>query len=161
MPFVARVHHVRTVSPSAYVLRLDRGGMLFEPGQYLNLGEAGSTNVREYSIYSASTAPYLEVLIKEIKGGTVSRLLRRAQPGHALQCEGPFGFFTISDAAATRPLLFIATGTGISPFHAFVGSRPGLDYQLLHGVRSPTECYDSSLAVSHDYRRLMEPDLSQ
>ena len=137
-----RVQHVRSVSPSAYVLRIERGDMKFQPGQYLNLGEAGSTNVREYSIYSGVEDPFLEVLIKEIDGGSVSRLLRRAQPGQVLQCDGPFGFFTLNNELPKRRLLFVASGTGISPFHSFVSSRRQLDYLLLHGVRSVAECYD-------------------
>ena len=37
------------------------------------------------------------------------------------------------------PLLFLATGTGISPFHSFVTTRPDLRYTLLHGVRFAAE----------------------
>ena len=42
-------------------------------------------------------------------------------------------------------MVFIASGTGIAPFHSFVNSYPDLDYQLLHGVRYAEEAYDSDI----------------
>jgi len=137
-----RVHSIRPLSPSAYVLRLERGELAFEPGQYLTLGLPGSTARREYSIYSGSDDPFLEVLVKQVEGGTVSHQLARLSPGAMLEVDGPFGYFLISEAARGRPLLFVASGTGIAPFRCFARSYPGLDYRLLHGVRSTTETYD-------------------
>ncbi|NJM14595.1 MAG: hypothetical protein HC896_03735 [Bacteroidales bacterium] len=40
--------------------------------------------------------------------------------------------------------MFLATGTGISPFHSIVNSLPGLNYKLLHGVRYINEGYDKA-----------------
>ena len=40
--------------------------------------------------------------------------------------------------------LFIATGTGIAPFHSLTGSYPDFDYTIIHGVRYATEAYESS-----------------
>jgi len=37
---------------------------------------------------------------------------------------------------------FIATGTGISPFHCFIKTYPGLNYQLVHGVKLLQESID-------------------
>lgn len=139
-----RLEGVRRLSASAYVLRLERGGLAFEPGQYVTLGVAGSTARREYSVYSGCGDPFLEVLIKQVEGGSVSRRLARLAPGAVLDCDGPFGYFTIPAARRGEPLLFIASGTGIAPFRSFARSYPGLDYRLLHGVRTATECYDST-----------------
>ena len=137
-----RARSIRRLSPSAYVLRLARGALEFAPGQYVTLGLPGSTARREYSIYSGSDDPFLEVLIKQVEGGTVSHQLARLAPGAALEVDGPFGYFLIPEAARKCPLLFIASGTGIAPFHCFARSYPGLDYRLLHGVRTATETYD-------------------
>ena len=139
-----RLLGVRWLSRSAYVLRLERGSLQFEPGQYVTLGVAGSTARREYSIYSGCRDPYLEVLIKQVEGGSVSRQLARLPAGAVLECDGPFGYFTIPPARRDGPLLFIASGTGIAPFHSFARSHPGLDYRLLHGIRTATERYDSA-----------------
>ena len=55
---------------------------------------------------------------------------------------GPIGYFTISEENLVKPLLFIASGTGISPFHSFVGSHKGLNYKLIHGVKFGYEAYE-------------------
>lgn len=138
-----RVHHVREVSESAYVLRVDRKGLAFDPGQYINVGPHGSIAMREYSVYSGAEEDFLEILVKEVKGGVVSQALRRAKPGEEVSLEGPFGFFVIEpEQRRSGKFLFIASGTGISPFHSFIKSYPDLDYRLLHGVRSAGELYD-------------------
>ena len=137
-----RVHEIRNLTESTYVLRLDRRDLEFEPGQYVSVGVKGDIDMREYSIYSPVDADFLEILVKEIDGGHVSRRLRRVRPGDEVEVDGPFGFFTIDEPDRRRPLLFIATGTGISPFHCFAGSYSDLDFRLLHGVRTAGERYD-------------------
>lgn len=140
---VCRVHHVRDLSPSAYVLRFERDGLLFEPGQHLIVGRLGKLDMREYTIYSSPCEDYLEILVKEIPGGLVSPALRRCRPGDPLAVQGPFGFFTIDEEQrAEGKFLLVASGTGISPFHCFASSYPGLNYRLLHGVRYSSELYD-------------------
>ena len=137
------VHEIRNLTESTYVLRMDRHGLDFEPGQYISLGVSDDINMREYSVYSPLEAEYLEVLIKEVRHGHVSKLLRRLKPGDDVRLDGPFGFFTIDEEARrSSRFLFIATGTGISPFHCFALSYPGLDYTVLHGVRTAEECYE-------------------
>jgi ferredoxin--NADP+ reductase len=140
---VCRVHHVRDLSPSAYVLRFERSGLQFQPGQYLLVGLQGRLDRREYTIYSSPAEDYLEILVKEIPGGLVSPALRRSRPGDPLAVEGPFGLFTIQEPwRAQGKFLFVASGTGVSPFHCFASSYPGLSYRLLHGVRQASELYD-------------------
>jgi ferredoxin--NADP+ reductase len=85
---------------------------------------------------------FLEVLVKEIPTGLVSPALRRVKPGEELTVDGPFGSFTIDRSKLSdRRSLLIATGTGISPFHSFARSYPGLNYQLLHGIATPQNRY--------------------
>ncbi|TVQ17603.1 MAG: oxidoreductase [Spirochaetaceae bacterium] len=140
-----RVESVRSLTESTFVVRFDRAGMEFEPGQYVSVGVAGDINMREYSIYSPVDADYLEILVKLVEGGHVSRALARMEPGARLEVDGPFGFFLIDDPArTTRRFLFVSTGTGISPFHCFAGSYPQIDYTLLHGVRTLDERYEYS-----------------
>jgi ferredoxin--NADP+ reductase/benzoate/toluate 1,2-dioxygenase reductase subunit len=143
-----RVRHVRDLSPSAYMLRFDRSGLQFRPGQYLIAGLEGRLDRREYTIYSGPGEDYLEILVKEIEGGLVSRALRRCRPGDVLAVQGPFGCFTIEEQQLARGrFLFVASGTGVSPFHCFASSYPGLNYRLLHGVRSGSELYDREVFV--------------
>jgi ferredoxin--NADP+ reductase len=137
-----RVLAVRDLSASTYVLRFQRNGLEFQPGQYLVVGLQETIAMREYTIYSAPQDDFLEILVKEVPGGTVSRELRRCRPGDVLQVQGPLGFFTIGPDSRGARFLFAATGTGVSPFHCFARSYPGLDYRLLHGVRYARELYE-------------------
>jgi ferredoxin--NADP+ reductase len=139
---IYRLQQVRELNDSTYVMRFDRNGMEFKAGQHITLGIPGNNQVREYSIYSTESDDFLEVLIKEVDNGTVSRQLRKLIPGELVDVDGPFGYFTLDTQRNDRKFLFIGTGTGIAPFHSIAGSYPGLNYTLLHGVRYADEAYD-------------------
>lgn len=142
---------VRNLTPSGYVLKMDRGGLEFEAGQYIALGIPGKGEMREYSVYSGEQDDFLEVLIKEVDEGLVSRQLKNLDRSSTLELDGPFGFFTINrtDIESGREHLLIASGTGIAPFHSYVKTYRDLNYKILHGVRYGGEAYES-----HHY----EPD---
>ena len=135
--------NIRNLSPSTYVLRLEKEGISFKAGQCFNLGIKGSGVNREYSIYSGEKDPYLEFLIKEVQGGTVAPALRKAQKGEAIELYGPYGSFTIDPNQINQGrFLFIGTGTGIAPFHSFVCSHPDLNHRIIFGIRTLSEQYD-------------------
>ncbi len=139
----AKVLQVRELTPSTYVLRFDKNDMNYKAGQYITLGLPDNYDSREYSIYSAENSPYLEVIIKEIDDGKVSRQLKRVKEGNTVRLDGPFGFFTLEKKfIENSKVLLVASGTGISPFHSYVGSYPELDYTLLHGIRYHDEAYE-------------------
>ena len=152
------VHELRWVSDSAYVLRFDRNGLDFAPGQYLSVGPGDDIHMREYSVYSSPKEDYLEILVKLVDGGHVSNRLRALRPGDAVRVDGPFGFFTIDDDWRERRFVLIATGTGLSPFHSFVESYPELDYQLLHGVREVSERYEHGTYAGDRYLSCISRD---
>jgi ferredoxin/flavodoxin---NADP+ reductase len=148
-----KVIGIRDLTPTAYILRFDRNGIPFRAGQHILLGIKGEIDTREYSVYSAEQDDYFEVLIREVKEGLVSKELRRVKPGEPVNFENPVGYFIIRDEdIQTRKFLFIASGTGIGPFHSFVKSYPGLDYQLLHGIRYGYEAFDKD---DYDHNRLV------
>ena len=144
----ARVHRVisrRDISQSTFVLRLSREDLSFVPGQWINVGPLGKREQREYSIYSSPSDDFLEVLVKEIPDGLVSPALRRCRPDDRVEVEGPHGAFTVVEGARETPqFLFCATGTGVSPFHCFARAIPGLQYRLLHGVRTREDFQETS-----------------
>jgi ferredoxin--NADP+ reductase len=141
---VYRLHEIRYLTEDTYVMRFDRNGMPFRAGQHITLGIPGNNQVREYSIYSTEQDNFLEVLIKEVETGSVSKQLIKLIPGELLEVDGPFGYFTLDEKqAAGKEYFFIATGTGIAPFHSLAGSYPGLNYTVLHGVRYGKEAYES------------------
>lgn len=138
-----KVIEVRSLSPSAYVLRLERKNFVFKPGQCVNLGLKGSGTNREYSTYSGMKDPWLEFLIKEVKGGAVSSKLRSVVVGDEVDLHGPYGSFTIDPARIEKShFVFIGTGTGVAPFHSFVRSYPELSYEVIVGIKNTTEKYD-------------------
>ena len=115
--------------------------------------------MREYSIYSGSNDPFLEVLIKEVQEGDVSIILKKTKVGQALNIEGPYGFFTLKEKDIENcEFLFIATGTGISPFHSFVKSNPRINYRLIHGIRLNTETYEKDTYSSERYTSATSQD---
>lgn len=135
-----KVLAVRDLTAGAYVLRIERNGIPFVPGQNVSLGLRRMRINREYSICSGLDEPWLDFLIREIEGGTLSPALRRCRPGDTLDLCGPYGTFVLErpDDLA-RPLLFVATGTGLAPYRSIVRSHPGLDYRIVHGIRDPAE----------------------
>ena len=140
---IVSVLGTRFLTGSTYVVRFERKQLEFDAGQYISLGLPGNSEKREYSIYSGTGDDYLEVLVKEIDEGIVSRQLSHLQPGAHIEMDGPFGFFTLKqENRLERKPVFIASGTGIAPFHSFVRSFPGLEYLLIHGVRLAVEAYD-------------------
>ncbi len=137
------VKEVRLLTDSTYVLSLEREGVEFIPGQYMTVGLAESNEMREYSIYSSVDSDRLEFLIKEVDDGEVSKQLKNVKPGDLVKADGPFGFFGIKKEHINgRKHLFIASGTGVSPFHSLAQSYPGLDYQIIHGVKVKEEAYE-------------------
>ena len=141
---IFRLHHIRHLTDSTYIMRFDRNGMAFDAGQHITLGAGGDNQTREYSIYSTTHDQFLEVLVKEVDMGLVSKRLKKVKPGELLNVDGPFGFFTLDQEKINRQkYLFIGTGTGIAPFHSLAGSYPGLDYKILHGVKYIEEAYES------------------
>jgi len=134
---------VRHLNESTYVLQFSRGGLEFMPGQHIKLGIKGSGEHREYSIYSGVNNPSLEVLIKEVDDGLVSTQLKNVQKGDEISMKGPRGFF-LTDIIPSKKekLLFIASGTGIAPFHSFVMTHPETDYRIIHGIRNMDEAYE-------------------
>ena len=143
------VIEIINLTSGTFILRLDRNNFEFEAGQYVILRVPGHKEGREYSIYSGKTDYYLDFLIREIPEGSFSGYMRNLAPGSELVVEGPCGFF-IPDQRTIHgtPSVFIATGTGISPFHSYVKSYPDLNYTVLHGVKYSSESYGSEVFIS-------------
>jgi len=138
-----KIKEVRHLSDSAFVLRFERANIEFQTGQFVLVGTKGAVDRREYSVYSGENDDYIEVLVREVEGGKVSSRLKKLQAGDTVDVDGSFGFFKFSPKAfQSQKFYFIATGTGISPFHSFVKTYPRLNYKLVHGVRFAAEAYD-------------------
>nr|WP_321451811.1 FAD-binding oxidoreductase [uncultured Carboxylicivirga sp.] len=145
---------VRSLTDSTFVMRFERKGMEFEAGQHICVGPPNGIHTREYSIYSSEEDDFIEILVKEVENGLVSPSLKKLQKGGFVVVEEPVGYFTINkDLSKNQKYVFIASGTGISPFHSFVQSKPGIDYTLLHGVKYGSEGYE---AEAYDKKRYVK-----
>jgi len=137
-----KVIGVDLLTDLTYMLRLERNDMSFVPGQCFNLGIPDTAVNREYSSYSGIYDDELQFLIRQVEGGQVSPKFRSLRAGDMVEVDGAYGMFVIDqDLVKTRKFYFIATGTGIAPFHCFAKSFRDLDYQLIHGTRYANECY--------------------
>jgi ferredoxin-NADP reductase len=140
---VHKVLGVELLAEHSFALRLERNGVQFIPGQCFNLGLPSAAVNREYSSYSGVGEQELHFLIREVEGGEVSPRLKALRPGDEVEVDGAYGQFTLDTTKiATHLFYFIATGTGIAPFHCFVKSYPNLEYRIVHGTRSNLEAYN-------------------
>lgn len=144
-----KIISIRELTNSAFVVRLERNNFEFQTGQFMMLNIPGTDAKREYSVYSGEADDFLEVLVREVEGGKVSGRLKKLKPATEIEIEGPFGFFKFNpEKFSSKKFLFVATGTGISPFHSFIRTYPNLNYRLIHGVRLKQEAYDHA-----DYKK--------
>lgn len=157
-PFEARLVATQRLTPSVRELvfeRTDGAPFQFDPGQWVNLvlplpeGEIK----RAYSIASAPVAgsPRFELAVTQVEGGPGSQYLHRMKEGETLRAIGPQGLFT-RGKDAVLPSLFIATGTGVTPFRSMIqagltaGERAPL--WLLFGAR-----YEEDILYGDELKR--------
>ena len=143
--FTGAVQEVRRLTDETIVLRMERGDIDFEPGQYVRIGVEGDSEIRDYSVYSGNNQAYLEVLLRRVEDGLVSKQLFDLEVGDKVMIGGPYGHFKLVEEVRSNPLLFIATGTGISPFRSFLESYEGLNYRLIHGTSYLNEGYEKEI----------------
>ncbi len=142
-----RVLANRALGPDSFVLTMERRFPSFQAGQHIDVGLPGA-ETRTYSLYSGEGDPHLEILVRRVRGGTVSSQLAVLAAGDQVRVDRPRGKFTLRQALPGEKLLFVATGTGIAPFRSFLRSRPDLDATLVHGVRDPEDDYGAEFAPS-------------
>ena len=141
-----RVEKIIVETPSTVTLRTQRidGPIpVFRPGQYVNLFvEIGGVRTsRPFSITSAPGSPWFDLTIREIPGGFVSPWLCQEVPrGTELESTGPAGSFYYEPLIDGDRLLFLAGGSGITPFMSMLRSCANTRWpyrvHLLYGSRT-------------------------
>lgn len=128
-------------------LAVPEGGLpVYQPGQYVNiLLPDGAT--RSFSMASPPRADGTEIdfHIRRIPGGHFTdTVLGHAEPGMPLHIEGPLGTFCYHEEDY-RPLLMVATGTGLAPIKAILESlldNPDCPPVTLYwGMRTEADLY--------------------
>lgn len=156
----SKILDIINLTESTYIVKLEKNNFEFKAGQYLVLNIPGENMAREYSIYSAENGSTIDLLIKEVTDGKISKELKYLKTGTKVEISGPFGFFILRDSELnqTNHYTFVATGTGISPFHSMVLSNPLLDYEVIHGIRQDNEAYHATDYVADRYKACTSKD---
>ena len=119
-----KVENIRQLTENTFIITLPQSRFKFVAGQHISLSIKGDYQSREYSIYSSEESKNLEVLVKEVEGGYFSPKLKHLKAGEQVEVHGPFGKFGLDEKhKETHKHVFIASGTGIAPFHSMVKSR--------------------------------------
>lgn len=143
---IHKVEQIKHLTDTAFIIQIERKGLEFTPGQHLVVGKKDNKEFRQYSLYNSINDNYFEILVKEVEDGVVTPKLKNLKVGDELEINGPMGYFTISEITRNnKPVVMIATGTGIAPFKSFITSYPNMNYKLIHGVRTGSEAYEKEL----------------
>lgn len=122
-----KVAEIIAETPSTATLRMvARDGKLppFQAGQYISL-QLEINGIRTNRPYSISSSPhqtaYYDITVRRIKNGFVSDyLLDQIKAGDFLQSSGPAGNFYHNPLFHGNELLFLAGGSGITPFMSMI-----------------------------------------
>lgn len=142
----ARVNHITYLSDNIVEIKLrlpPTAKFQFIEGQYVDV--IWGAIRRSYSIASISSDKELNFLIKFFENGQMSDYwFNQAKVNDLLRIEGPKGTFFLRDTG--KPLIFLATGTGIAPVKSILSKLENdPDYRQLQtievywGNRSPDE----------------------
>ena len=134
-------------------------------GQYIDLSVNGIK--RSYSIANAmSEKGDIELQIRRVEGGAMSSFLRENLAiNQLMRMEGPKGTFFVRES--NKPLIFLATGTGIAPVKSMVedliNKETKRQVHIYWGMRHENELYCRSLneLASHHSNVYFIPVLSR
>jgi len=113
---------------------------IFVPGQKILLCVDGIS--REYSIASSPGAD-LVLCIRYVPEGAMSERLARLKKGDVVEFSEAYGYFIHRPGSS----IFIATGTGASPFASFVNTGVK-DFIMLHGAECAADLFYRNLFMA-------------
>jgi ferredoxin-NADP reductase len=95
---------------------------------------------RSYSLSSSPTETYLAITVRHIPNGKMTTYFFGLIPGDSLTFNGAFGKFSMEKQ---KKVVFIAGGSGVTPFRAMVkysiDTKQDTNLVLIYGARSPSE----------------------
>lgn len=133
----------RWYGPRVFEIRLERDGWSFRPGDATLLVLPDRITARPYSLSGPPMASDLRVLVRRVPGGGVSEFLADCPLGTELGTTPP-----IPQLDLTQPeeMVWVATGTGISPFLSALRQDPKRPPRfLLYGVRFAEDVVEREL----------------
>lgn len=156
---VSRLHpkvlHLRLAdiiqeTPTTKTLRLvarDSNLPPFQAGQYINL-QVEINGIRTSRPYSISSSPrqtaYYDLTVRKIENGFVSAyLFDQAKVGDVFQSSGPAGNFYYNPLFHGNRLVFMAGGSGVTPFMSMIRENTDLglerEIHLFYGSQTGEE----------------------
>ncbi len=152
--FDCKIINCDKISNDVYLITLkipEDSSYTFKAGQYLFI-EMSENDARPYSIASApSTIPEVQLHIRDIPGNDFTgQVLERLNNETHINIRLPDGKCTLDCSNSSRPLLFIAGGTGFSPchsmIHSLIESADPRNISLYWGANISSEFYLKSKA---------------
>lgn len=93
----------------------------FEAGQYVSIKVSERGDRRSYSICSSPDIDHgFELLVDMEPGGLGCQYLSSLNFGDPVEILAPMGIFTVDEKLGEQELVFVATGSGITPFRAMI-----------------------------------------
>ena len=137
------VRSVQWYGKGIYEIQLERNGIEFVPGDCFALFAGDHKASRPYSVASGVNDDTISFVIRRMPDGEVSDYLHTLSPGETVKVSPPFGWFRPGASDDGSPFVFIATGTGISPFMCHFRSRKDRPpVQLIYGVREQADAVE-------------------
>lgn len=140
------VRGLRQLAPDVVNLQLevDAESLDYLPGQYMNVLLPGGGH-RSFSMASAPAGNRVDFHVRQVPGGRFTdEALRQLRTGDRLDVEIPLGGFRLH-GEDYRPLLMVATGTGLAPLKSMLETLLDDDdcppVSLYWGVRTERDLY--------------------
>jgi len=154
--FSLRLADSRMLAPSVRHLafeRADGAPFAFIPGQFVQVHfhyDDGKPTKRSYSVATigaGDTSPVqrVELAVSYVDGGAATALLGGLAEGGTIEASGPYGRFCLMDADTNQRYVFVATGTGVTPYRAMLPqlktlfAKRDIEVALIYGARNESE----------------------
>ncbi|MFQ5531527.1 MAG: ferredoxin--NADP reductase [Candidatus Nanoarchaeia archaeon] len=123
--FNSNVLEVKELSPTVKVVKFSTPkDFSFSAGQYILISVPAKEGKKIRRAYSIASNPNvkgsIELCVKHIDNGLASNFICNLKEGNEVEFFGPAGRFVIEDNSKDKDIIFIAVGTGISPFVAMI-----------------------------------------
>jgi len=140
---LAKVVAIESRAPGVFEIELERGTLVYSPGDCTLLIRDDQVDSRPYSFSSHPDESVLRFLVRRLDGNNrFSTWLSERRAGDEVGVGTPFGWFR---PGRSEKEVWMATGTGISPFLAVLRGSQGLRPRgLWLGVRSEQDTILSS-----------------
>ena len=153
--FTLRLAASHMLAPSVRHLAFERADgrpFAFVPGQFIQVHfhyADGKPTKRSYSVGTvgdgSGSVQRMEIAVSYVEGGAATALLSTLDEGGTIEVSGPYGRFCLMDADTNSRYLFVATGTGVTPYRAMLPQirtltqTRGCTFALVYGARSEAE----------------------